>query len=67
MSRTYNVQYLGKPTILDTGVPTYNGTEQQYYIQFVNETDIGEIDITVPDEFKDTVKYADGEIRVAWY
>ncbi len=64
LSRTYNVQYLGKPTILDTGVPTYNGTEQQYYIQFVNETDIGEIDITVPDEFKDTVKYADGEIRV---
>ncbi|MDE5911303.1 MAG: hypothetical protein K2H24_03115, partial [Clostridia bacterium] len=49
LSRTYNVQYLGKPTILDTGVPTYNGTEQQYYIQFVNETDIGEIDITVPD------------------
>ncbi len=65
LSRTYNVQYLGKPTILDTGVPTYNGTEQQYYIQFVNETDINEIDITVPDEFKDTVKYADGEIRVA--
>ncbi|MDE5911036.1 MAG: hypothetical protein K2H24_01745, partial [Clostridia bacterium] len=64
LSRTYNVQYLGKPSILDTGVPTYNGTEQQYYIQFVNETDIGEIDITVPDEFKDTVKYADGEIRV---
>ncbi|MDE6361715.1 MAG: hypothetical protein K2L53_01930, partial [Clostridia bacterium] len=64
LSRTYNVQYLGKPTILDTGVPTYNGTEQQYYIQFVNGTDIGEIDITVPDEFKDTVKYADGEIRV---
>ncbi len=64
LSRTYNVQYLGKPTILDTGVPTYNGTEQQYYIQFVNETDIGEIDITVPDEFKDIVKYADGEIRV---
>ncbi len=64
LSRTYNVQYLGKPTILDTGVPTYNGTEQQYYIQFVNETDIGEIDITVPDEFKDKVKYADGEIKV---
>ena len=64
LSRTYNVQYLGKPTILDTGVPTYNGTEQQYYIQFVTETDIGEIDITVPDEFKDIVKYADGEIRV---
>ncbi|WP_347296629.1 hypothetical protein, partial [uncultured Alistipes sp.] len=49
---------------MDTGVPTYNATEQQYYIQFVNETDIGEIEITVPDEFKDTVKYADGEIRV---
>ncbi len=64
LSRTYNVQYLGKPSILDTGVPTYNATEQQYYIQFVNETDIGEIEITVPDEFKDTVKYADGEIRV---
>ena len=64
LSRTYNVQYLGKPSILDTGVPTYNATEQQYYIQFVNETDIGEIDITVPDEFKDVVKYADGEIRV---
>ena len=64
LSRTYNVQYLGKPTILDTGVPTYNGTEQQYYIQFVNSTDMDEIDVTVPDEFKDTVKYADGEIRV---
>ncbi len=64
LSRTYNVQYLGKPTILDTGVPTYNGTEQQYYIQFVNSTDMDEIDITVPDEFKDKVKYADGEIRV---
>ncbi|MDE7208352.1 MAG: hypothetical protein K2O31_00540, partial [Clostridia bacterium] len=64
LSRTYNVQYLGKPAIYGTSTQRYDGTELQYYIQFVNETDIGEIDITVPDEFSGIVDYADGEIKV---
>ncbi|MCX4363384.1 MAG: hypothetical protein OSJ74_08385, partial [Clostridia bacterium] len=64
LSKAYNVQYLGMPTILDTGVPTYNGTEQQYYIQYVNSADSGEIDVSIPEEFRDLVTFSDGEIRV---
>ncbi|MDE7191297.1 MAG: hypothetical protein K2O35_02365 [Clostridia bacterium] len=64
LSRTYNVQYLGKPTIIGDSTQVYDGTELQYYIQFVNTSDMGEIEITVPDEFKDKVKYEDGEIKV---
>ncbi|MDE7348668.1 MAG: hypothetical protein K2N53_03300, partial [Clostridia bacterium] len=64
LARPYNVQYLGKPTILGDSTQVYDGTELQYYIQFVNTSDMGEIEITVPDEFKDVVEYQNGEIKV---
>ncbi|MDE6371942.1 MAG: hypothetical protein K2L61_00190, partial [Clostridia bacterium] len=64
LARTYNVQYLGQPTILGDNTQVYDGTELQYYIQFVNTSDRGEIEVTVPEEFKDVVEYQNGEIKV---
>ncbi|MDE5755997.1 MAG: hypothetical protein K2I23_02800, partial [Clostridia bacterium] len=65
LAKDYHVKYIAKPTILNTGnVPTYNGTQQQYFVVFGDPTDANEIDITVPNEFNGIVDYSAGKILV---
>ncbi|MDE6274998.1 MAG: hypothetical protein K2M75_00455, partial [Clostridia bacterium] len=65
LDSTYSVEYIGMPEIMDLGgIPTYDGDIQQLYLSFAN-SNIDEIEITVPDEFRAKgLDYSNSEIDV---
>ena len=64
LDRDYYVKYIAVPTFLETEWHTYNGTEQTYYLNYGNLADKDEIEITIPEEYKDKISYTDPQIKV---
>ena len=64
LDRDYYVKYIAVPTFLETEWHTYNGTEQTYYLDYGNLADKDEIEITIPEEYKDKISYTDPQIKV---
>ncbi|MDE5990650.1 MAG: hypothetical protein K2H36_03585, partial [Clostridia bacterium] len=63
LDREYFVKYVSVPTFLETTWHEYNGTEQSYYLNYNNATDKDDIEVTIPDEYKDEIKYLDPQIK----
>ncbi|MDE5616829.1 MAG: hypothetical protein K2I78_03480, partial [Clostridia bacterium] len=64
LDREYFVKYIAVPTFLESKWHTYNGDLQSYYINYGNATDKDEIEITIPEEYKDKIEYSDPQINV---